>query len=77
MEKQGNAYITIFVEEGDVTLLRLTFYNIVIIIERIEQGIRASRISEPTKKKGFTGRKKDVEVSNVEGEYKVKRNYQS
>jgi hypothetical protein len=54
VEKQGNACITTFVEEGDVTLLRLTFYNVVIIVERIEQGIGSSRISEPTEKKGFT-----------------------
>jgi hypothetical protein len=42
------------------------FYDVVVIAERIQQGIRAGRISKPTEKKGFTKRKKDVEVSNVE-----------
>jgi hypothetical protein len=53
------------------------FYDVVVIIGRIEQGIITGRISEPTEKKGFTKRKKDVEVSNVEEGYKGKKNYQT
>ena len=39
----------------------------------MEQGIKATRISKLIKKKGFNGRKKNVEVRNVEGGIKVKR----
>ncbi|XP_034908128.2 uncharacterized protein [Populus alba] len=49
------------------------FYDAVTIAERIEQAIRAGRMSEPTEKKGFTGKKKDSEVNNVEGMYKGKK----
>jgi hypothetical protein len=52
------------------------FYDIV-IAERIEQGIKAGRISKPTKKKGFARRKNNVEVGNVEGGYKGKNNYKT
>ncbi|XP_034892100.1 uncharacterized protein [Populus alba] len=48
------------------------FYDAVTIAERIEQAIRVGRMSEPTEKKGFTG-KKDSEVNNVEGVYKGKK----
>jgi hypothetical protein len=42
------------------------FYDVVVITERIEQRIKAGRILELTEKKGFNGRKKDVEMRNVE-----------
>jgi hypothetical protein len=48
-----------------------------IITDRIKQGIKASRISKSTEKKGFTRKKKDVDVGNVEGGYKGKKNYQN
>ncbi|XP_061945039.1 uncharacterized protein LOC133669048 [Populus nigra] len=52
------------------------FYDAVTIAERIEQAIRMGRMLEPTEKKGFTGKKKDSEVNNVEGVYKgKKKNY--
>lgn len=52
------------------------FYDAVTIAERIEQTIRMRRMLEPTEKKGFTGKKKDSEVNNVEGVYKgKKKNY--
>ena len=53
------------------------FYDDVVIAERIEQEIWASRISEPIKKKWFIMRKNDVEVSNMEEGYKSKKNYQT
>ena len=53
------------------------FYDDVVIAERIEQEIRASRISEPIEKKWFIMRKNDVEVSNMEEGYKSKKNYQT
>ncbi|XP_073267150.1 uncharacterized protein [Populus alba] len=46
------------------------FYDVVTIVERIEQAIRMGRMSKPTEKKGFTGKKKDPDVNNVEGGYK-------
>ena len=49
------------------------FYDAVTIVERIEQAIRTWRMSEPTKKKGFTGKKKDSDVNNVEKVYKGKK----
>ncbi|XP_061965260.1 uncharacterized protein LOC133689413 [Populus nigra] len=52
------------------------FYDAVTIAERIEQAIRMGRMLEPTEKKGFTGKKKDSEMNNVEGVYKgKKKNY--
>jgi len=53
------------------------FYYAIVNTERIEQGIRVERILKPTKKKGFTKRRKDAGVSNVEGGYKSKKNYQT
>ena len=35
------------------------------VAERIEQGVKSSRISTPVEKKGFEGKKKDV--NHVEG----------
>lgn len=53
------------------------FYDVVIITDRIEQGIKADKISKSIEKKGFTRKKKDVEVGNVERGYKGKKNYQN
>jgi hypothetical protein len=39
----------------------------------MEQRIKASRLLKLTEKKGFNGRKKNVDVRNVEGGIKVKR----
>jgi hypothetical protein len=49
------------------------FYDIVTITERIEQVIRMERTLEPTEKKGFTRKKKDSKVNNVEEGYKDKK----
>jgi hypothetical protein len=43
------------------------FYDAVRIDERIEQGIKAGRISESLEKKGFIGRKREGDVNNLEG----------
>jgi hypothetical protein len=53
------------------------FNDAIVIAKRIKQEIRAGRISKPIEKKGFTRRKNDAEVSNMEERYKSKRNYQS
>jgi len=54
------------------------FYDAVRIAERIEQGIRSERIAEPIEKKGFVGKKKEIEVNNLEGRYQGKgKNYQN
>ncbi|XP_073261622.1 uncharacterized protein [Populus alba] len=39
------------------------FYDVVRIAERIEQGIRSGRIAEPLEKRGFIGRKKEIEIA--------------
>ena len=49
------------------------FYDAVCIAERIEQGIKAGRIPEPLEKKGYSGRKKEGDVNNLEGGYKCKK----
>ncbi|XP_034906448.2 uncharacterized protein [Populus alba] len=49
------------------------FYDVVRIAERIEQGIRSGRIAEPLEKRGFIGRKKEIEVNNLE---RRSKNYQ-
>lgn len=49
----------------------------VVITKRIEQGIRVGRLLKPTENKGFARRRKDAKVSNVEKEYKSKKNYQT
>jgi hypothetical protein len=41
------------------------FYDGIVIDERIEQRVRADRISKPIEKKGFAGRRKDAEVNNI------------
>ena len=43
------------------------FYDVVCIAERIEQGIKAGRIIEPSETKGFFGRKLKGPVNNFEG----------
>jgi hypothetical protein len=47
------------------------FYDIV-IAERIEQGIKADRISKPTKKKGLLGRKTMLRWAMWKGDIRVK-----
>ncbi|XP_034898419.1 uncharacterized protein [Populus alba] len=49
------------------------FYDVVRVAERIEQGIKARRIPEPLEKKGFSGRRREGDVNNLEGGYKGKR----
>ncbi|KAJ7010290.1 hypothetical protein NC653_000894 [Populus alba x Populus x berolinensis] len=49
------------------------FYDVVRIVERIEQGIRSGRIAEPIEKRGFIGKKKENEVNNLE---RRSKNYQ-
>jgi hypothetical protein len=41
------------------------FYDAVRIAKRIEQGIRSGRVVEPIEKKGFVGKKKEIEVNNL------------
>jgi len=54
------------------------FYDVVGVAERIEQGIKAGCIAEPLEKKGFTGRKREGDINNLEGGYKGKKvNYQN
>jgi hypothetical protein len=54
------------------------FIDIVIVAERIEQGMRAGRITDLLDKKGFTRGKKDIEVNDVEGKgYQNTYNYQT
>jgi hypothetical protein len=54
------------------------FYDVVRVAERIEQGIKAGRIAEPLEKKGFTGRKREGDINNLEGGYNDKKvNYQN
>jgi hypothetical protein len=54
------------------------FYDAMRIAERIEQGIRSVRIAKPIEKKGFFGKKKEIEVNNLEGKYQGKgKNYQN
>jgi len=48
------------------------FYDGVRIAERIEQGIKAGRIAEPSQTKGFIGRKMEGHVNNFEGGSKGK-----
>jgi hypothetical protein len=48
------------------------FSNVMAIAKRIKQGIKSSRISTFTEKKGFGGKKKDVH--HIEASYKGKKN---
>jgi hypothetical protein len=50
-----------------------SFSDLVIIAEQIEQAIRIGRITDPSEKRGFIGRKKEVDVHNVEGEGKGRK----
>jgi hypothetical protein len=43
------------------------FTNLVIVAERIEQAIRIGKIADPSKKMGFTIRKKEAKVHHVKG----------
>lgn len=42
------------------------FIDIVIVTEQIEQAIRAGKIVNPTKNKGFTGKKRNTNLNNLE-----------
>jgi hypothetical protein len=44
----------------------------VVVAERIEQGVNSGRISAPVEKKGFEGKRK--EVDHVEGSYRGRKN---
>ena len=44
------------------------FTDAVAVAERIEQGIKSGRISTPTEKKGFSGKRK--EIDHIESGYK-------
>jgi hypothetical protein len=45
---------------------------------QIEQGIRSGRIVEPIEKRGFVGKKKEIEVNNLEDSYKGRsKSYQT
>ena len=48
------------------------FMDAVVVAERIEQGIRSGRISAPVEKKGFKGKRKNVE--HFEEDYKGRNN---
>jgi hypothetical protein len=48
------------------------FTNVVVVAERIKQGVRSGIISTLTKKKGFKGKMK--EVDHVKGGYMSKKN---
>jgi spore germination protein GerM len=52
------------------------FYDIVVIVEIIKQGIKAGRKSKYAENK-ITRRRNDIKVSNVEEWYKSKKNYQT
>jgi len=49
------------------------FYDTVHVSERIEQCIEAGRIPEPLEKKGFSGKRREWDINNLEGGYKGKR----
>ena len=54
------------------------FYDAVRIAERIEQGIRSGRIMELVEKRGFIGKKREVEVNSLEDRQRGKsKSYQS
>jgi hypothetical protein len=46
------------------------FTNVVIMCERIEQGVKSDRISTPTEKRGFEGK----EINHVRDGYKGRKN---
>jgi len=50
------------------------FIDLVVIAKRIEQVIGLGKIADPTGKKGFIRKRKDIKVRNTEGGYKGKRN---
>jgi len=49
------------------------FSNVMAAAKRIKQGIKSGRISTFTEKKGFGGKKKDVD--HIEGGYRGKKNH--
>jgi hypothetical protein len=49
------------------------FYDAVRITKRIEQGIKVGRIPKPLEKKGYSGRRREGDVNNLEGGFKGKR----
>ena len=48
------------------------FTNIVAVAKRIEQGVKSDRIFASVKKKGFEGKRK--EVDHIEGSYRGRKN---
>jgi hypothetical protein len=50
-----------------------SFSDLVVIAERIEQAIRMGRITDPSEKRGFVGRRKEADIHNVEGEGKGRK----
>jgi len=48
------------------------FTNVVAVAERIEQGVKSGRISASVEKKGFEGKRK--EVDHIEGSYRGRKN---
>ncbi|XP_061947974.1 uncharacterized protein LOC133671268 [Populus nigra] len=52
------------------------FSDLVVIAERIEQVVRTGRIMDPIEKRGFVGKRKEVEIHNVERESRGKKTYQ-
>jgi hypothetical protein len=48
------------------------FTNVMAVAERIEQGVKSGRISASVKKKGFEGKRK--EVDHIEGSYRGRKN---
>jgi len=48
------------------------FTNVVAVAERIDQGVKSGRISASVEKKGFEGKRK--EVDHIEGSYRGRKN---
>jgi hypothetical protein len=48
------------------------FNNVMVVAERIKQGVKSGRISAPVKKRGFEGKIKKVDY--IEGGYKGRKN---
>jgi len=47
--------------------------DLVAVAERIEQAIRLGKIVDSTEEKSFTWERKEIEVHNIEGDYKGER----
>jgi hypothetical protein len=53
------------------------FSDLVVIAERIEQAVQMGRITNPSEKRGFIGRRKEAEIHNIGDESKErKKTYQ-